>query len=104
MIRQTIDKYKFEISFGVAIMVMLFVVGTTANFKDKETAIYNRIERIESTLSYHDKELESAEDARTKLIDKANANDVKFAEIQAQLKNLEVLILDLKKDLKLHSN
>lgn len=91
MLKQTIENIKFPITVGTAIVVILGIV----TFSVRINGYTNRIEINTGKIAKLETDIEQIKERQ-------NAMDVTFAEIKARLTSIDVNVLEMRKDLKIH--
>ena len=119
-VTNSIEKHSFKISIGMAIIVILFLLGTSMQFATWKTNIeiqqstflkkeeynVNRAECLATHAELDDRITHVGEkivDMRSSinfLIAKASERDVELATINTKLANIEALLLEIRQDLK----
>ena len=98
----TIDKKSINISIGLAIVVVLFLIGMTANFASWKSEMESAHIEFDDRITHVG---EKVVDMRAELVtlqNKASQRDIELATISTKLTNIEALLIDLKQQIKEH--
>jgi len=100
---KTISNKTLKIQLGVAITVVLFIIGTTSKITTSQTEISNRIEKLEIANANF---LQATNENKQKIaeIEKDNAaRDLQWVEVKTKLTGIEATLAEIKKELATHS-
>lgn len=99
-VEQTLDKKHLLLSYGTAIVVILFLIVTTANFATWKADINAQNHELEAKIINIDISIIDIYNDIDYLQDKSNTRDVDIATINTKLANIEVLLVEIKQDIK----
>lgn len=88
---ESLKNKKIQITIGVAFAVVLFVIGTTANYTTAQNKVEERLCNLEDKMTEIAVSVGSLQEGK-------HADDLRYTEIKVKLANIESLLQDLKKE------
>ena len=102
MAQVSIDKKHINISIGVAVTVIIFLIAMTANFATWKAEMNAQHDEFDDRITHvGDKVVDMRADIN-ELNSKASERDIQLATINTKLANIEALLIEIKADLKGH--
>jgi len=89
----SIEKKHIRITIGVAVTILIFLIAITGTFAQWKTNVVNQID-------HHQEQLEDLSHIVKELQKNGVSRDMQLVEIKTKLTNIEVLLIDIKKDIK----
>jgi len=97
---KTIEKYHFKITIAIAVMVIIFIVGTTNEIATWKSNVENELEIVRTGINHVAADYGKFESRISEMEDESITMKVQMATIETKLTNIETLLLDIKQDLK----
>lgn len=96
----TIDKKHINISVGVAVALLFFIINLTISAAEWKTEMVSAHKEFDDRITHvADKVIDMKQDI-TDLQLKANNRDIELAQINVKLTNIESLLIELKQQIK----
>lgn len=97
---RNIEKHSFKISIWVALTIIIFLVTMTYNFSNWKKDIESEQKSIISKVDHIWEKYTLVREDITQLQDKSSDKDIQLATINVKLTNIELLMIELKADIK----
>jgi len=98
--KETIEKHQLKITIGVAVVVLLFIIGATVQFSSWKANMEQDITLLEKGMEHHTRAY-AEHDTRLDLLESENTDiQVRLAMIETKLTNIETILIEIKEDLK----
>jgi peptidoglycan hydrolase CwlO-like protein len=99
-IMDSIEKHTIKISLGIAFSVIIFLLVMSFNLATYKSHVDNDIININSRVDHlSDKYVDIRSDIDY-MQEKATARDIQLTEIKTKLANIELLLIEIKQDIK----
>jgi len=98
--KDSIEKHGFKISIAVAVMVIIFLIATTAQTASWKTSMEAEHKAMETRQDHLSDGHASLRDSIQDLEKRQDGTDINMAEIKTKLSNIEALLVEIKADLK----
>lgn len=100
MVKETIDKHQFKITVALAIIVIIFLITTTANFTSWKTEMEAQHEAFDLRQDHLTAGFQAYLDNIEELERRQDGTDITMAEIRTKLSNIESLLVEIRQDLR----
>lgn len=104
VLQQNIEKHSIKISLGVAATVIIFLIVMSANFARWQAEMEATHKEFDDRITHVGEKVVNMRSNIEELKDKASDRDVELAKINTKLSNIETLLIEIRQDLKDHSN
>ena len=100
MAHPTIEKHSFNISIGVAVTVILFLIGTTVNFASWKTSM----EAEHAAMTIRQDHLSNGHAVIRAYIDniekRQDSTDITLTRVETKLVSIESLLIEMRNEMK----
>ncbi len=98
--KETIEKHQLKITIGVAVVVLLFIIGATVQFSSWKANMEQDITLLEKGMEHHARAY-TEHDTRLDVLEGENTDiQVRLAMIETKLTTIETILIEIKEDLK----
>ena len=97
---ESIEKHNFKISIGVAITVIIFLLIMSFNFATWKSEMEATHKDLDDRIIHIGEKIIIIRSDINILKDQANGRDIQLAQINTKLANIELLLIDIKQDIK----
>jgi len=96
----SIEKHNFKISIGIAITVIIFLLITSYNFATWKSEMEATHKEMDDRIIHIGEKIITMRSDINILKEQANGRDIQLAQINTKLANIELLLIDIKQDIK----
>jgi len=97
---ESIEKHNFKISIGVAITVIIFLLIMSYNFATWKSEMEATHKEMDDRIIHIGEKIINMRSDINILKEQANGRDIQLAQINTKLANIELLLIDIKQDIK----
>jgi len=99
---KSIEKHSFKISIGVAVIVIIFLINMTISFTTWKTEMEATHQEFDDRIVHVGEKVVNMRSDINDLKERASNRDIELATINTKLANIELLLIEIKQDIKEH--
>ena len=99
MAHPSIEKHSFNISIGVAVMVILFLIGTTVNFASWKTSMEAKHAAMETRQDHLSNGHASMRSEIDGMEDRQDSTDITLTRVETKLVSIESLLILMREEM-----
>ncbi len=100
VIKDTLEKHAVSLTVTTLFIAIFFIISTTLTVSEWKSETEKSLELLHKSIEHHSNAYNRHDERLTALEDENNDIKVKLATIDAKLSNIELILIEIKEDLK----